>query len=380
MLLVVTRIGGSMNIMDECIEGSRILIVDDDKAILNLLSRKLGLLGYLCDTEPDGLKAIHRVKAERYDAVILDVNMPYIKGTEMLYFLRRTAPDIPVVMISGMDSTDIVRKTLREGAYDYLVKPLCLDELEVSVKRALEHGYLSRQIKQHQIQLERLVNERTKELADALEMVNKTYDATILALGSALETRDIETQSHSVRVAHYSCLIATNLGLNEVERLTDIQRGAYLHDIGKIGVPDAILRKPMSLDDEEWAIMKRHPQIGKDVIEGIDFLSGSTSLVYCHHERYDGSGYPRGLARDEIPIEARIFAVADALDAMTSDRPYRYAMTVGAVKEEIQRLAGAQFDPEVVSAFAGIEDSKLKIENEESYEQTKRNLIMATQR
>jgi response regulator RpfG family c-di-GMP phosphodiesterase len=366
-----------MDSLSEYKKGSKILIVDDDKAILNLLSRKLELIGYLCDTEPDGLRAIHRVKAQRYDLVILDVNMPYINGTEMLYFLRRTAPDIPVVMISGMDSTDLVRKTLREGAYDYLVKPLRLDELEVSVSRALQHGDLSRQIKQNQKNLKQEVAERTRELAAALEQVHKTYDATILALGSALETRDIETQSHSVRVAHYSCLLASMLGINEVERLTDIQRGAYLHDIGKIGVPDAILRKPMALDDDEWAIMKRHPQIGKDVIEGIEFLKGSTHLVYCHHEQYDGSGYPRGLAGNDIPIEARIFAVADALDAMTSDRPYRKAMSISVAKSEIQTLTGAQFDPQVVEALNGLDENKLNIETEETYKGTKLNLISA---
>lgn len=242
----------------------------------------------------------------------------------------------------------------------------------------MEHGYLSRQIKQNQIHLEQQVSERTRELAAALEQVNKTYDATILALGSALETRDIETQSHSVRVARYSCLLASRLGLNEVERLTNIQRGAYLHDIGKIGVPDAILRKPMSLNDDEWEIMKRHPQIGKDVIEGIEFLRGSTPIVYCHHERYDGKGYPRGLAGDEIPIEARIFAVADAVDAMTSDRPYRKAMSIGKAKQEIQRLTGAQFDPQVAKALYGIEDALLTHEAEETYEGTKRALILAT--
>jgi response regulator RpfG family c-di-GMP phosphodiesterase len=353
---------------------SRIIIVDDDTAVLNLLSKKLELLGYICDTEADGLRAIHRVKAGQYDAAILDVNMPYIDGTEMLYFLRRTDPDIPVLMISGMDSIDIVRKTLREGAYDYLVKPLSLDELEVSVKRALQHGHLSRQIKQNQLNLEQQVADRTRELASALEEVNETYDATILALGSALETGDIETQSHSVRVAYFSCLLASALGLSEGWRLTDIERGAYLHDIGNIGVPDAILRKPMALDDEEWVIMKRHPRIGKDIIEGIDYLRGSTPLVYCHHEKYDGTGYPRGLAGEEIPFDARIFAVADALDAMISDRPYRKAMTLDAATREIHEKRGAHFDPAVVDTLLGIGEAELGIETHETYEGIKLRL------
>ena len=139
-----------MDASAEYIDGKRILIVDDEQAILNLLSRRLSMLGFTCDTEPDGLRAIHRIKAAKYDLVVLDVNMPYLDGTEMLLYLRRTDPDIPVVMISGMDSIDIVRKTLREGAYDYLVKPLNFDELELSIRRALQHGHLSRQIKEYQ--------------------------------------------------------------------------------------------------------------------------------------------------------------------------------------------------------------------------------------
>jgi len=153
--------------------------------------------------------------------------------------------------------------------------------------------------------------------------------------------------------------------------LTDIQRGAYLHDIGKIGVPDAILRKPTPLSFDEWTIMKRHPEIGKNIIEGIDFLRGSVPIVYCHHEKYDGSGYPRKLTGEEIPIEARIFAVADALDAITSDRPYRQAMSVNRAKSEIRRQSGAQFDPVVVEALVGIDSEKLEIETHETFEEIK---------
>lgn len=343
-------------------DGNRVLIVDDEAAILNLLSRRLDMLGYECETETDGLRAIHRVKETTFDLVILDINMPYLDGTEMLLYMRNTDPDIPVVMISGMDSLEIVRKTLREGAYDYLVKPLNFDELELSIQRAMQHGHLSRQIKQYQKNLEMQVSERTRELAVALEQIGKTYDATILALGSALETRDIETNNHGLRVAYFSYILATSLGIADKDRLTDIQRGAYLHDIGKIGVPDAILRKAGSLSKPEWGVMKRHPQIGKDIIEGIDFLEGTIPIIYCHHEYYDGSGYPQGLIGDAIPIGARIFSVADALDAMITDRPYRPAIQIPEAEAEIMRFAGSQFDPTVAKALLDLEQSRLDIE------------------
>ena len=356
----------------------QILIVDDETAILNLLAKRLEYLGYSCVTETDGLRAIHRVKDTSFDLAILDVNMPYLDGTEMLLYLRRTDPDIPVIMISGMDSIDLVRKTLREGAYDYLVKPLNFDELELSLRRALQHGNLSKQIKQYQKNLELQVAERTKELAAALDQISKTYDATILALGSALETRDIETQNHGLRVAYFSYMLAMALGISDQGNLTDIQRGAYLHDIGKIGVPDAILRKPGPLTRAEWGIMKRHPQIGRDIIEGIEFLEGTIPIVYCHHEKYDGTGYPAGLYGVNIPLGARIFAVADALDAMISDRPYRPAMDIEDAELEISKLSGSQFDPAVVEVMMKLDHTRLEMEATNLFEGKRLALIAAS--
>ena len=211
--------------------GRRLLIVDDEQSILDFLERHLTSKGFRCDTESDGLRAIHRVKATRYDLLLLDVNMPLMKGTEMVSYIRRFDAEMPVIMISGMESIDLVRKTLRDGAYDYLVKPLNLDELDLSINRALEHGLMSKQLKRYQQNLERQVSDRTKELAEAVDRIEQTYNATILALGSALETRDIETQEHGLRVAFYSHLMAGALGIDDPDQLTDIERGAYLHDI-----------------------------------------------------------------------------------------------------------------------------------------------------
>ena len=341
------------------IEAKRILIVDDEQSILDMLERRLAARGYYCETECDGLRAIQMIKAAKYDLLVVDVNMPYMKGTEMLAYVRKYDSEIPVIMISGMESIELVRKTLREGAHDYLVKPLDLDELELSMERALEHSCMRKQIRRYQENLERKVTNRTKELASALSRVEQTYNATILALGSALETRDIETQVHGLRVAFYSHQLADTLGIVDPAQLTNIERGAYLHDIGKIGVPDAILRKPSELTSDEWRIMRRHPEIGRNIIEGIEFLHGASPVVYSHHESYDGNGYPQGLAAKEIPVEARIFAVADTLDALVSDRPYRKAVPLVVARTIIKDNAETQFDPEVVEALEEIVDEKL---------------------
>ena len=338
---------------------SRILIVDDERSILDLLARRLTSLGYECSTEPDGLKAIQRIEEGRFDLILLDINMPLLQGTELLLYSKNLDPSIQVVMISGIESVALVRETLREGAFDYLTKPIFFEELELTVKRALDHGYLARQIEDHQRDLERKVAERTKKLVSALERIEKTYEETILALDSALETRDIETKAHGLRVARFSRALAHTLDISDSEQLSSIERGAYLHDIGKIGVPDVILRKADVLTEEEWEIMRRHPIIGRDIIEGIDFLSGSVPIVYSHHESYDGSGYPLGLGDQEIPIDARIFAVADALDAIISHRPYRKARSVAVAKQIIHDDMERQFDPEVVRALMSIPDKEI---------------------
>lgn len=337
----------------------RILIVDDEPAILNVLSMKLKKIGYECEIETDGLRALQRIKGERFHLVMLDINMPYASGTAILKGIKRFDTLLPVIMISGMSSIELVRQTLREGAYDYLVKPIQSEDLELSVVRALDHGRLLKKDYDHQRWLETEIRKRTEALEDALSEIAKTYDDTILALGSALESHDIETQQHCQRVAKYSLLLAETLGITCEDKLTDIERGAYLHDIGKIGVPDYILQKQDKLTDDEWKIIQTHPAIGKTLVENIDFLNGAVPIVYCHHERYDGSGYPNGMRGKEIPIHARIFSVADTLDAIITDRPYRKAMPLSSAKSIIVKERCSQFDPDVVDAFLSLDEACL---------------------
>ncbi|MGH7621578.1 MAG: HD-GYP domain-containing protein, partial [Gemmatimonadaceae bacterium] len=198
----------------------------------------------------------------------------------------------------------------------------------------------------------RHLEKANKEILHMATELRETYDGTLEALVSALDARDRETKGHSIRVARYMMEIAYHMGIQpSTDEWVDMQRGALLHDVGKIGVSDTILHKPGPLTDDEWVDMRRHPKIGHDMIKEISFLSGAATIVMAHHERFDGKGYPKGLAQDEIPLGARIFVLADTFDAMTSDRPYRRALTAEASRDEIIRCSGTQFDPKCVQAF-----------------------------
>jgi HD-GYP domain-containing protein (c-di-GMP phosphodiesterase class II) len=214
----------------------------------------------------------------------------------------------------------------------------------------LEHHELIVAKRCYENQLEELVEQRTHELDQALDSVENAYRATLRALTAALETRDAETHGHSERVVTFSLRLGREYGLTGPQ-MKALEFGSLLHDIGKIGVPDAILRKPAKLTDEEWELMREHPLHGQQILRGIDFLCGAAKVVAQHHEKWDGSGYPLGLKGTEIDICARIFAVADAFDAITSDRVYRQGRPYAAAAQELDEWAGRQFDPQVVEAF-----------------------------
>jgi HD-GYP domain-containing protein (c-di-GMP phosphodiesterase class II) len=239
---------------------------------------------------------------------------------------------------------------MRTGAFDYLTKPFDLAHVTTAVRRALEHAGLRAAKRRYETQLEELVERRTAELHGALASVEDAYRATLRALSAALEARDHETHGHSRRVVSFSLRLGRELGLDE-EGLRALEFGSLLHDIGKIGVPDAILRKPGQLSEEEWARMREHPLFGERILRGIEFLEGAARVVAEHHERWDGMGYPKGLRGEQIDLGARIFAVADAFDAITSDRVYRAGRSYDEALAELDTYAGRQFDPRVVEAF-----------------------------
>jgi putative nucleotidyltransferase with HDIG domain len=218
------------------------------------------------------------------------------------------------------------------------------------VRRALENRRLKLENRAYQTNLEALVTARTEQLRQAITTLERSYDITLEALGNALDLKDAETEGHSKRVTAFTIAIARAMGLS-ADQIRVIARGAFLHDIGKMAIPDAILRKPGALDTEEIAIMQEHCYRGYQILKRIPFLTEASEIVYAHQEKYDGTGYPRGLKGEQIPLGARIFSVADTLDAMTSDRPYRAKLPFSVAREEIQRWSGRQFDPQVVNTF-----------------------------
>jgi len=328
---------------------SRILIVDDEPGVRLMLTDMLSD-DYESASASTAAEALALLSQKQYELVISDIVMPGMSGLEMIPHVKKLAPDTVVVMISGMKTAESAIDALRLGAYDYLMKPFGLQQVEACVQRALEHQSLLLSNRLHEDHLEELVEQRTTQLDQAMTSLEGAYRSTLRALTSALETRDEETHGHSQRVVAYSLRLGHEFGLPQ-EQLRSLEFGALLHDIGKIGVPDAILRKPAKLTQEEWARMREHPLHGQQILRGIEFLEGAALVVAQHHEKWDGSGYPLGLQGEEIDLGARIFAVADAFDAITSDRVYRKGKSYAAAVVELDRWAGRQFDYEVVQAF-----------------------------
>jgi putative nucleotidyltransferase with HDIG domain len=328
---------------------SRILIVDDEHEITEILSDLLSI-EHDCQKVGSAEDALARLADSHFQLVISDITMPGMSGLEMLPFVKSISPNTVVVMISGMQTVESAIGALRLGAFDYLMKPFDLRQVEAVVKRALEHYGLIVAKQRYEDHLEELVEQRTAELDRALNSLEEAYRSTLKALTSALETRDSETHGHSERVVTYSLRLGRECGLAG-ENLKALEFGSLLHDIGKIGVPDSILRKPGKLTEEEWVKMREHPVHGRQILRGIEFLEGASRVVAQHHEKWDGSGYPLGMREEDIDVCARIFAVADAFDAITSDRVYRRGKSYQEAAQELDDWAGRQFDPKVVEAF-----------------------------
>ena len=327
----------------------RILIVDDEVEITEILADLLSE-EYDCIRAGSAEEALARLQENEFQLVISDITMPGMSGLDMIPHVKEFAPDTVVVMISGMQTVESAIGALRLGAFDYLMKPFDLRQVEAVVKRALEHHDLVVAKQRYENHLEELVEQRTIELDKALNSLEGAYRSTLKALTAALETRDSETHGHSERVVTYSLRLGREYGLSS-EEMKALEFGSLLHDIGKIGVPDSILRKPAKLTEEEWVRMREHPLHGQQILRGIEFLQGASRVVAQHHEKWDGTGYPLGLRKEEIDICARIFSVADAFDAITSDRVYRRGKPYEAASQELDDWAGRQFDPKVVEAF-----------------------------
>src|ERR1039457_485547 len=308
----------------------RILVVDDEETIREIVSSMLGGAHFQTRQAASGIEALAILESgDDFDLVLSDLRMAEMDGIALLERAKERYPDMPIVMVTAVYDIQVALQALRNGAYDYLLKPF---------------------------EREALVAARTQQWKTALSEIEKSYDITLEVLGDALDAKDAETEHHSRRVTAFTIAIARKMGLSK-EEINVIARGAFLHDIGKMAISDYILHKPGKLTDDEMETMKEHCYRGYKIISRIPFLAEAAEIVYAHHERYDGLGYPRGLKGEEIPLGARIFAIADTLDAMRSDRDYRKAQSMQAVREEIRLWSGRQFDPQIVKVFLDMPDN-----------------------
>jgi len=342
---------------------AKILIVDDELRVREILSRKLADNGYHCFTAPDGNDAIKLLKSDQFDLVLLDIMMPGKPGPEVLQEIKAKYPDTAVIMVTAISDVQTAIGLMRMGAYDYIIKPIELNVLSLSLDRALEKRELIIENRDYQLHLEQRVEEQTKKIRQSF--LNSTT-----SLAYALEAKDKYTHGHSERVTDIAVTVARELAIPK-DTLEKIRLAGLLHDVGKIGVSELILNKPGKLTSEEFELVKSHCEIGERILSPIVEDNAILEMVRHHHERYDGTGYPDGLSGKQITQAASIItiaeaynnilsrgalalAVADAYDAMTSDRPYRPAMPTEDACSELETGKGKQFDPVIVDTLLNL--------------------------
>jgi putative two-component system response regulator len=309
----------------------RVLCVDDEPAILQILHRLLEGQGFEPVTSRDPVAAASTFTAGAFDLVLTDIHMPRMDGLTLMRALRDKQPELPVVIVTGHGTVDMAIQALREGATGMLIKPFTREELLAEVRHALSAAQMRHEALQYRY-------------------LSPVLDSIAVTLSTAIEARNLETGEHCRRLGVLSERMAAVLGLDERQRMT-IRIGGYLHDIGKIGIADSILLKPGRLTDTEMAEMRRHSEIGAAILEVHEAMTDIAQIVRHHHERWDGDGYPAGLAGAAIPLGGRIVAVADSFSAMTVDRPYRLALPPDRAWAELRACSGSQFDPAIVEVF-----------------------------
>jgi len=341
----------------------RILVVEDQEPIQELVTAMLRTKGLSCDAASSLAAARERMTADRYDLLFVDVNLPDGSG---LSLIGGGGADLPlVVVMTGRSDIETAVDAIRHGAVDFITKPFSVGDFLQRVDKSIEEWKARVSLQLRARSLETLVRAKAEELLRSSRQIEQVHDATVLTLGTALNLKDRETADHCGRVSLNAVKLGSLLGLSEFE-LRNLRWGSYLHDVGKIGVPERILLKRGPLTPEERRIMERHPVEGYRMIRNIGFLSHSADVVLSHHERYDGTGYPHGLGGEMIPLHARIFPIMDALDAMTSDRPYRAALPLPSATAEIERATGSQFDPEIAEVFLSAPPSSWLVQDRDS--------------
>jgi putative nucleotidyltransferase with HDIG domain len=326
----------------------KILVLEDEKEIQTLVAMMLKIRGYTCDVVGRLADARALMGCTRYDLVLVDVNLPDGSGLVLTEDADENAP--LVVVMTGSNDIQTAIRSIRNGAIDFIVKPFTVGHFLQRIDASIAKWSARRSLQYHARTLETLVKLKSEELSRTSRQIDEVYDATVAALHAALNLKDNETADHCTRVSQNCMNMGAMLTLSDFE-CKNLKWGAYLHDIGKIGIPEHILLKAGALEAEERMIMEKHPLMGYTMIRNIEFLQFATDVVLSHHECFNGRGYPQGLKDYQIPLNARIFAIMDTLDAMTSDRPYRAALPVSTVVAELQEKAGTQFDPEIVEVF-----------------------------
>lgn len=327
-----------------------ILALDDEPDVRAMLSKWLQSEGLRCTPASTPGEALELFERDPADVALIDLRLGHDSGLTAVRDLRRRHDDVAIVLVTGVASFDAAVEGMRLGVMDYLLKPFTREELLSMVGRALDWNSSQSRLRSERERFDREVERRRHELADAFMRLEVASTATLDALLATLDRRSPETALHARRVARMSVVLAERLGLT-VEATLDIERGALLHDIGKVAMPDAIINKPGPLTEAEIAIVWSHPQVGHDIVSVVPTLRPAAEIILASHERYDGKGYPRGLAGEAIPIGARITAVADVFDVLTSPRTYREPVSTTSANAELARCAGTQFDPDVLRAW-----------------------------
>lgn len=341
-----------------------ILIVDDEEPIRKVLSTHLTKEGYNVIQSSGGTTVFDTLKSNSFELLICDIKMPDVEGTEVLEFARANFDTTPVIMLTGLTDVSVAVDVMKKGAYDYLMKPVKKEDLLSTIRKAFVHRdllvrntQLERENREYQLFLEDKVHERTRELdaktkalQDAYMIVKSMNIQFALALAEIIEAKDNHTRGHCNRMRGLCVELGKAAALSP-DSIEMLEYASLLHDLGKIGVHEAILNKEGPLSDDEQRRMQEHPEIGEKILMGIPLMEEVAKITVAHHENYDGSGYPRALKGKDIPLSARIIAVADLYDAMVSDRPYRKGLAPEAAVEEMRRVAGTQLDPEVVELF-----------------------------
>jgi putative two-component system response regulator len=330
-------------------QGEMLLIVDDEPAIRQLLYQKLSAEGYRCEQAKNAEEALGVLGISPIALVILDIKMPGKSGSELLPEIKSSYPDTAVIMATAISDVSVAIGCLKQGADDYLCKPFNLDELSLAVERALEKRRLQLELKEYQQFLEEKVEQQTGE-------IRKVFLGAIEALVTALEAKDKYTAGHSRRVSEIALAIGSELRLSP-QQTEDLRWASLLHDIGKIAVDQLVQNKPGKLTGEEYEHIMTHAHIGAEIVRPV-VNERIVEIIEHHHAHYNGSGLHQVVAGDDIPLGARILAIADAFDAMLSDRPYRTALPIAEAIDEIKRCSGTQFDPGVVTAFLRIAETR----------------------